>query len=74
MEKKNSGLGVASFVVGIVSMFVFQLILVPIAALVLGIVALSNFDSETQKGKWMAVTGVVLGSIYTLTAIVYSLR
>ena len=64
--KTTNGLAMTSFALGIISVFVFQLVVLPIAALVTGIVAVSNFDEATQKGRWMAITGIVLGGIYGL--------
>ena len=51
MDKRSNGLAVAGFVVGIVGLFADQVVVVPLAALVLGIVALSSFDSVIQRGR-----------------------
>lgn len=64
--KTRSSLGLASFIVGLISIFTFQIIVVPILAVIFGAVALSRFDPATQKGKWMAVMGLILGILYAL--------
>ena len=64
--KTTNGLAATSFGLGIASVFAFQLVVLPIAALVTGIIAANSFDATTQKGRWMAITGIVLGSIYGL--------
>jgi uncharacterized membrane protein len=64
--KKTNGLAATSFGLGIASVFLFQLIVLPIAALVTGILGLSKFDEATQTGRWMAITGIVLGGLYGL--------
>jgi hypothetical protein len=64
--KTTNGLAATSFGLGVASVFAFQLVVLPIAALVTGIIAANSFDAATQKGRWMAVTGIVLGSIYGL--------
>lgn len=47
-----------SFWLGIVSMFIFQLVLVPLAALILGVSAVTRNDPGRLTGKWRAWVGV----------------
>ncbi|OAR24615.1 hypothetical protein A8W25_19780 [Streptomyces sp. ERV7] len=60
---KTSGLAIASLVTGIVCC-------VPPLGLVLGAVALGRIRKRGQRGKGMAITGVVLSSISTVLAVV----
>jgi hypothetical protein len=68
VEQKTSPLAVASMVVGIVGM-ALSLVAIGVffawVALPLGIVALVKINKSggTQKGKGMAITGIVLGSL-----------
>jgi len=59
-----------SFWLGIVSMFIFQLVLVPLAALILGVSAVTRNDPGRLTGKWRAWVGLLLGGVYTLLALV----
>lgn len=62
MEKQTNGLGIASMITGIISVFVFPLILGVISAL-LGLVGLKHEKNRT------AVAGIVLGIIGIAVAI-----
>ncbi|MFD9567586.1 DUF4190 domain-containing protein [Streptomyces sp. NPDC059994] len=60
---KTSGLAIASLVTGIVCC-------VPPLGLVLGVLALGRIRKRGQRGKGMAITGVVLSAISTVLAVV----
>lgn len=61
---KTSGLAIASLVTGIVCC-------VPPLGLVLGALALRRIRKQGQRGKGMAITGVVLSTISTVLAVVF---
>ncbi len=65
-DKTRSGLGLTSLIVGVVSIFTFQILIIPFLAIIFGGIALSKFDPERQKGRWMAVVGLALGVVYAL--------
>jgi hypothetical protein len=56
---------------GIAAMFLYQLFLLPLTALVVGAIALGRNDPGRQGGKWMAWVGLCLGGLYTLMAMVH---
>lgn len=60
--KKNNGAALASFILSLVGLIVAG-IPCGVAAVVTGIVGLTKFNPETQKNKWMAIFGLVLGII-----------
>ncbi|MEU4351225.1 DUF4190 domain-containing protein [Streptomyces sp. NPDC023838] len=60
---RTSGLAIASLVTGIVCC-------VPPLGLVLGVLALRRIRKQGQRGKGMAITGVVLSAISTVLAVV----
>ena len=68
-DKKYNGVGIASFVCGLVGIFYYQF---PcgLAALITGIIGIVKFDQSKEKGKWMAITGVVLGALEILCSII----
>lgn len=65
VELKFNGVAIASFVCSLVGLFYFTF---PcgIAALVTGIIGAVKFDKNKEKGKWMAIVGIVLGAIEIL--------
>ena len=68
MEKKNNTLGLISFILSLVGLLVAGL---PcgIAAVITGIIGLVKFNPETEKGKWMAIVGLVVGAIDVLMVV-----
>lgn len=67
--KQNNPAAVAGFILGLVSLVLYYLTLIPILALIFGWVGLASFDEEKQKNKWMAVVGLVLGVIYCIMSL-----
>lgn len=67
---KNSGLAIASLVLGITSLllgFAFGIV-----AIVLGFIAISKINKEPElEGKGMAITGIILGFISFWTIILF---
>ncbi|MBI2035278.1 MAG: DUF4190 domain-containing protein [Candidatus Liptonbacteria bacterium] len=60
-EKKNP-FAIWGFIIGVVSVFL-GMGLPPIAAIILSVIGI-NKTKEPKTGKWMAVTGLVLGILY----------
>lgn len=58
-----------SLVLGIVSAFVFQLLLPQLFAIILGVMALRRDTHSQPTGRWRAWTGLALGGIYALLAV-----
>jgi hypothetical protein len=65
-EKRNNPMGATGFVLGIVSIFLYFIGILPISAIVFSAIGLGTFKEELQKNKWMAGVGLALGIIYTL--------
>lgn len=63
-----------SFWLGIISVVIYQLLVIPIAAFVLGIMAVARNDPGRLTGKWRAWVGLILGGLYTLTGLLAWLR
>lgn len=68
VELKFNGVAIASFVCSLVGLFYYQF---PcgVAALITGIIGVIKFDNNKEKGKWMAIVGIVLGAIEILFTI-----
>jgi len=65
--KSGNGLAVASLVCGIIGIFIFSVILGPLA-LIFGIIGLQRAN-RGAKGRGMAIAGIVLGAIATVLGI-----
>ena len=65
-----SGFAITSFVLGLASFVLYIVLVPPILAIVFGILSLRDHSKRPYlRGKWMAVTGLVLGSIMLVVGI-----
>ena len=62
MDKKNNGLGVASFVLSLVGLIIAG-IPCGILAIIFGGISIFKFNPETQKNKWMGIAGLIIGIV-----------
>lgn len=62
-EKRNNPMAVAGFVLGLASVVLYAIGIVPLLAVVFSGVGLGSFKPESQKNKWMAAVGLALGSV-----------
>ena len=72
-EQKN-GLAIAALVLGILSVFLFETIVVPLVAIFLGVAALFKASTLTRlgverSGKVMAIIGTSLGGVYFIVGL-----
>lgn len=69
MEKKNNGLALASFILSLVGLVVAG---IPCGtlAIIFGGISMFKFNPETQKNKWMAIVGLILGIVDVVAAII----
>jgi len=71
---KTPGLAISALVAGIGSVYLFETVVVPIAAIALGAFALVKAGELADKGyketgKGFGLTGVILGGIYLFVAV-----
>ncbi len=57
-----------SFILGIVSVFLWEFSIFPILTIILGIIGVTK-TKEPETGRWMAVVGIILGTIYLIVRI-----
>ena len=69
MEKKNNGMALTSFILGLVGLLIAG-IPCGVCAIIFGGVGMAKFNPETQKNKWMAITGLILGIVDVIGAII----
>ncbi len=69
MEKKRwPRIGKLSFWMGVASIFLATFWVFPIIAVVAGILSLVKEGKDENNKVWPAVTGLILGVLYTLVA------
>ena len=54
------------FYLGLASILLFDLGIVPLAAIVCSVIGLSTFNENTEEKKWMAGWGLALGVVFLL--------
>ena len=62
----NNRMALVGFCLGLVSILLFDLGIVPLAAIVCSAIGLGTFKTDTQKNRWMAGVGLVLGILFML--------
>jgi hypothetical protein len=68
---KTNGISIASMVLGILSMICCTIFVAAILALVLGFVGINQIkNDQSQKGRGMAIAGIVLGCASILIGII----
>lgn len=60
----NNGLCVTSLVLGIVSILLWFFVVIPLLAVIFGIIGLSTFDNKRQKNKSFGYAGLILGLFF----------
>lgn len=70
IEKKRNGMCTTSFVLGLLSIFIGFIYILPILSIIFGIIGISKFDNEHQKSKWMGVVGLILGIAYLMVYVI----
>ena len=70
-EKKLNICGLLSFIFSLVGLLILGLPL-GIAAVVLGIVGIVKFNPDTQKCKWMAITGTAVGAVDVVFVLLFA--
>lgn len=70
VQKKYNSVGIVSFVFSLVGIIVAGL---PcgIVATITGIIGIATFKPDKEKGKWMAITGLVIGIIEIIVMVMY---
>jgi hypothetical protein len=65
-SQTNNGFATASFGLGVASLFLYQIGIIPLLGIIFGVRGLSTFKETVQKNKWMAITGLSLSLIYMI--------
>lgn len=65
-EKSNNGVALTGFILGLSSVFLYFIGIIPILAALFSGFGLASFNPEAQKNRWMAGVGLALGLVYTV--------
>jgi tetratricopeptide (TPR) repeat protein len=68
-SKPFNGMAAAGFALGLASIPFYFIGILPILGIVFSAIGLGTFKPERQKAKWMAVTGLILGIIYSILSV-----
>lgn len=68
---RMNGLAIASLVVGIVSFFIGLYGAVGVVAIILGVIALRQVRERGQRGRGLAIAGIILGAVGAILTIVF---
>ena len=68
-SKKNNNNALLSFIFSLIGIIVAGL---PcgLVAIITGCIGISKFNSEEEKGKWMAITGIIIGAIDVIVVLI----
>lgn len=69
--KRNNGMALTGFVLGIVSVFLYEIGIIPILGIVFSAIGLGTFKPQSQKNRWMAGVGLAASIVYTLMYLFY---
>lgn len=61
----------ASFYFGIASVFLYQIGIIPLLGIVLGVIGLITFKSPLQQNRWMAISGMIISLIFMIMSAAY---
>jgi hypothetical protein len=69
----NNGMSIASLILGIMGIPLFCSVIVPILAIIFGIVGLNQISKSggEKRGRGMAIAGIICGAIGTLITLIY---
>ena len=57
------------FILGLLSFFLNFTLIIPLLALIFGIIGLAKFNPENHKHQWMGWTAAILGFIHILSGL-----
>ncbi len=66
IRTKKNKLAITGFILGILSIFLSSIGIIPILALVLSSIGLYQIKERKEEGAVLAIIGLILGAIYTL--------
>jgi hypothetical protein len=66
LSKENNGIILTGFIIGLISIFLHEIGIIPISGIIISIIGLVTFKEEKHKGLWMGIVGLILNILYLL--------
>ena len=64
--KRFNAMGLTGFIIGLCSVALYAIGILPVLAIVFSGIGIGTFKPEAQKSSWMAYVGLGLGILYTI--------
>ena len=71
VQNVKAGQSIAALVLGCCSIFLYATVIVPVLAIIFGIIAMRAQRTAGQRVNGMAVAGLVLGIIFSLLSVMF---
>lgn len=71
IQNVKAGQSIAALVLGCCSIFLYATVIVPVLAIIFGIIAMRAQRTAGQRVDGMAVAGLVLGIIFSLLSVMF---
>lgn len=71
VQNVKAGQSIAALVLGCCSIFLYATVIVPVLAIIFGIIAMRAQRTAGQRVDGMAVAGLVLGIIFSLLSVMF---
>jgi uncharacterized membrane protein YvbJ len=73
-KMKRNEMCTYSFVLGLISIILFNIFWIPFLSIVIGIMGISKVDVEKENNKWMGIAGLTLGVIFLIDYVYINLK
>lgn len=65
-DKKRNSYCQSGFIMGLLSIFLNDIGILPLATIVVSIIGLAKYDNNINKDKWQGIVGLILGILFFL--------
>jgi len=65
-DKKRNSYCHSGFIMGLLSIFLNDIGILPLATIVVSIIGLAKYDNNVNKDKWQGIVGLILGILFFL--------
>lgn len=69
LSKVNNRYFLFGLIIGIVSMFLAEIGIIPLTGIVINVLGFMNYNSKIEKNYWMGVVGFCLSAVYMIVNI-----
>lgn len=69
-QRKTNAIGLVSFIFAMIALFIFGLPF-SIVAIITGIISVATFKKDTQKNRWMGITGLSVGAVELVVMLLF---